>query len=117
MSEELKSCPFCGSVARIDVSDFGSAMVYCTAEELAVDCPVNPETGFHDNVAAAIAAWNTRPLESANEERIKALEEALRGVIDVGKPARGMFELWSEWDLRVRAYDKARAALAEEKKP
>ena len=60
MSEELKSCPFCGSMAKTDLSDFGSAMVYCGAQDSGIDCPVNPETGFHDSIESAITAWNTR---------------------------------------------------------
>ena len=60
MNEELKPCPFCGSKAKTDLSDFGSAMVYCGAEDNGVECPVNPETGFHDSRESAIAAWNKR---------------------------------------------------------
>ena len=75
MDEGLKRCPFCGSKAKTDLSDFGSAMIYCSAEEVGVDCPVNPETGFHDTMEHAITAWNTRP-EPSTEAMRKALEAA-----------------------------------------
>lgn len=61
MSDEIKPCPFCGSKAETDLSDFGSAMVYCNAGALNIECPVNPETGFYDSIESAIAAWNMRP--------------------------------------------------------
>ena len=64
--DALKACPFCGSNGKLDLSDFGSAMVYCSAESISVDCPVNPETGFHDTQEQAIAAWNTRTEQDAN---------------------------------------------------
>ena len=69
--QELKPCPFCGSQAKSDLSDFGSAMVYCGAEDVGVDCPVNAETGFHDSMESSIAAWNTRPADTLTEARVR----------------------------------------------
>ena len=113
METKPSPCPLCGLTDELTIDTLGDPEDWFIECER---CRIGTHAIFRGR-EATITAWNTRPLESANEERIKALEEALRGVIDVGKPARGMFELWSEWDLRVRAYDKARAALAEEKKP
>jgi len=79
---ELKPCPFCGSKAKHDLSDFGSAMVFCTAEELGVDCPANsPETGFHDSLDSAVTAWNTR----AAERSLDAKAEAFDGLVEVAQ--------------------------------
>ena len=72
--QELKPCPFCGSQAKSDLSDFGSAMVYCGAEDVGVDCPVNAETGFHDSMESSIAAWNARPADPLTGELVEALE-------------------------------------------
>ena len=75
--DALKACPFCGSNGKLDLSDFGSAMVYCSAESIGVDCPVNPETGFHDTQEQAIAAWNTRTPDAAILESHRELVRIL----------------------------------------
>ena len=66
MSEELKSCPFCGSDGLIQKeSDGGSMFVYCDGPGCWVSLGENydrdamPDHAFYDE-DAAIAAWNTR---------------------------------------------------------
>lgn len=60
---ELKSCPFCGGSAEIDLGDDGDGpfAVMCRNN----DCLVNPEFLNPDSRADAIAAWNRRVTQEA----------------------------------------------------
>jgi len=76
MSEaKLKPCPFCGHAAKHDLSDFGSAMIYCGTQDSGEECPINPESGFHDSMDTAASAWNARPVEEALLAALKAWKE------------------------------------------
>jgi len=59
MSEELKSCPFCGGEAEIIQNDIG-LFIGCFHE----DCPIGPATSTYVDgyatEAEAVAAWNAR---------------------------------------------------------
>ena len=62
MSEELKSCPFCGGAANIKVATYakGKYLVECSSE----DCPQYTV----DTKTVAIKAWNTRAEPKLNHE-------------------------------------------------
>lgn len=62
MSEELKSCPFCGGAANIKVATYakGKYLVECSSE----DCPQYTV----DTKTVAIKAWNTRAEPELNHE-------------------------------------------------
>ena len=61
MSEELKSCPFCGGEAEIIQNDIG-LFIGCFHE----DCPIGPATSTYVDgyatEAEAVAAWNARAM-------------------------------------------------------
>jgi uncharacterized membrane protein len=47
------------------------------------------------------------------DQQVRVLREALQTLVDQGEPLRYQFELWSNWQPRVREWKQARAALAE----
>jgi hypothetical protein len=104
MSEALLPCPFCGSKAKQDLSDFGSAMVYCSAESIGVNCAVNPETGFHNTQEQAIASWNTRADAVLRASHARMVEVVERMLSD---------DFLKDYHTRWRVFIQARAALAE----
>ena len=71
MSEALKSCPFCGIEADVaHANDLSYFYAYCANE----DCEIQPEGGMRDTEKDAVAAWNTRPVEDALVEALKAYD-------------------------------------------
>jgi hypothetical protein len=93
----LKSCPFCGAGAVADETSVG-AFVYCPNEE----CFIQPETGAFQNVADAVAKWNTRtPLQGELQEPSEAMEALLA--------SRGML-LWYRREAPVE-YQPAAGAM------
>lgn len=63
MSEELKPCPFCGSTrVTFGIKD----VCVCISE----GCPLSMKSMSRND-------WNTRPIEDAQDKRIKELEDAL----------------------------------------
>lgn len=60
MSEELKTCPFCGGEAVLEGAG-NDWIVYCANIETedGRGCTFEPESGFMPK-DKAIAAWNTR---------------------------------------------------------
>lgn len=68
MTENLKSCPFCGSNAEFNSDEFGEG-VDCKS------CGATLRNGVYGEYGRklASAAWNTRPLEDAIQ---KELDEA-----------------------------------------
>jgi hypothetical protein len=55
---ELKSCPFCGSDAKIDNNGNGSYWGKCENDECLC------QLGCEDNYEDAVAAWNTRNINT-----------------------------------------------------
>lgn len=75
MTDEIKTCPFCGSKRRPRVVFEGSWFGMCR------DCSSAGPPG-HGTIAEAIAAWNRRSTPTTDEikdavKRVKELEEAL----------------------------------------
>lgn len=75
MSEELRSCPFCGHRPYSIDYDEGSAKGF-SIECHNRDCPADGVEVHADAKADAIAAWNRR----APDAQIEALKAALRGM-------------------------------------
>ncbi|MCD8139307.1 MAG: Lar family restriction alleviation protein [Planctomycetaceae bacterium] len=81
MSEELKSCPFCGGKAGIEAYSFGQYSVQCHA--------CREETGRYSGMEVAIAAWNRRTPEPGtsvvrwveNDGTYETLSERYRKII------------------------------------
>ena len=66
MSEELKACPFCGQPVTLEGNRF-----------VCGGCG-NPNWYFEpEHEAAAIAEWNSRPIEAAQAAEIKRLRTTL----------------------------------------
>lgn len=74
MTENLKSCPFCGSNAEFNSDEFGEG-VDCKS------CGATLRNGVYGEYGRklASAAWNTRPLEDAIQ---KELDEAREDNVD-----------------------------------
>jgi len=71
MSEELRPCPFCGSMPVIEkTGDVVCANTDCIVLASAIAYGVG-------DTPVAFAAWNTRPVEDALRARISELEAAL----------------------------------------
>ncbi|EGQ7810309.1 hypothetical protein I6Y99_004350 [Vibrio parahaemolyticus] len=93
---ELKPCPFCGEIPTHQViPQFGTISGY---EIIRCD---NCDITFH-----CADDWNTRSgAEAPLNERIKQLESALRGVLNIvedstgaeGYPSLGEFTEWNEF--------------------
>lgn len=67
MSEELKKCPFCGGDAKLDDHVFA----HCDNSGCGA-----AQWLFH------VKTWNTRPIESALQQRIGELEAQLKNIVD-----------------------------------
>jgi len=63
VSEELKSCPFCGGKAQVYGSENES--YYWVGCE--TGCDVNPQTAVHKTKSEAIKVWNKRVTEKNSE--------------------------------------------------
>lgn len=84
MTENLKSCPFCGSEAEFNSDEFGEC-VCCKSCSATVHNGVYGEEGRK----LASADWNSRPIENELAEKIEKLErenarlrEALGVILD-----------------------------------
>ena len=62
MSEELKSCPFCGGKAIVDTDD-KFAWVHCVNCDSGTAGWRNRTLANKDSINTAIRIWNTRPEE------------------------------------------------------
>lgn len=69
---DLKSCPFCGSEAKI--TDTEPYAVECANEGCQIDGPC------HGNKAEAIAAWNRRASPAPSSDLVERLRNAMDGV-------------------------------------
>lgn len=69
MTENLKSCPFCGSEAEFNSDEFGEC-VCCKSCSATVHNGVYGEEGRK----LASADWNSRPIENELHEKIEKLE-------------------------------------------
>jgi hypothetical protein len=73
MSEELKPCPFCGGMPKVNdwtLKGITDKRCFCDNEK----CPV------YLSKTIAIDNWNTRPIEDALNARIAELEEERRWI-------------------------------------
>ena len=64
---ELLPCPFCGGEAKVCRGIYGSWFVRCANDYKNManhGCYVSPTTTAKDTEAEAIAAWNTRAVET-----------------------------------------------------
>lgn len=69
MTEELKSCPFCGSEAEFNSDEFGEG-VCCKS------CGATIHNGVYGEYGRKLASadWNARPIENELAEKIEKLE-------------------------------------------
>ena len=73
MSDELKPCPFCGSIPEVHYDNDGTRIIRCANTE----CAGLYWEDFDD------ITWNTRPIEDAlraKNAQLRAALEAVRGV-------------------------------------
>ena len=87
MTENLKSCPFCGSEAEFNSDEFGEG-VCCKS------CGATMRNGVYGECGRKLASsdWNARPIENELNEKIKKLErenkrlrEALESILDAAQ--------------------------------
>ncbi len=76
MGNELRQCPFCGTIAvsstfSIDVYNWYEENVHCEECRCSIAHP------------QAITIWNTRPAEDALQAEIERLKEALKGMCEL----------------------------------
>ena len=69
MTENLKSCPFCGSEAEFNSDEFGEC-VCCKS------CGATIHNGVYGEYGRKLASadWNARPIENELNEKIEKLE-------------------------------------------
>jgi len=106
---ELKSCPFCGGRADTELSDFGSAMAYCTND----DCDIHPDTGFHDSRETAIAIWNTRASDALLAERDAEIAEKAAQLADARAQIESLVSLQAAMRVNIEAKQQLIDSLAE----
>ena len=70
--EELKPCPFCGGIGKLQSSGYGDRAVYCTS------CRAATMRWYRDKPRAT-TAWNTRPDSWISVE--DRLPEGAKGVL------------------------------------
>jgi hypothetical protein len=74
---DLKACPFCPSVGAPPYK-YGNGDYACGCEDFR--CDVDGPAG--STPGEAVDAWNNRPIEDALQQRIAALEAALRTCLE-----------------------------------
>ena len=79
MSEALKPCPFCGRTCNLVVDCLSGDDWFVSCEE-DLKCRMSLHA-VHPTKEAAISAWNTRPVEDALVEALKAAEVMLRALL------------------------------------
>ena len=84
MTEEVKSCPFCGGTANIAKGkiEFWAYCPHCGAQ-----------TELYETEKEVAKAWNTRQIESAQAAEIARLRgniEAIKKIVD--KPPLSIYE-------------------------
>ena len=73
MTEEVKTCPFCGGEAKC-IEFYGLYHVICCNCHIAgKDCSTRE---------SAVSAWNTRPIEDLKDDENARLQEALEVILD-----------------------------------
>ena len=99
MTENLKSCPFCGSEPVMLGEDDGMYQVVC------MNCAANIDNYDYEKEVAA-KKWNNRPIEDELNEKIEKLEREnhiLR--LDLEEIARGFdvdgFDYTREGMMRI----------------
>lgn len=101
MTENLKSCPFCGSEAEFNSDEFGEG-VCCNS------CGASLSNGVYGEEGRKLASadWNARPIENELVEKIEKLEREnhiLR--LDLAEIARGFdvdgFDYTREGMMRI----------------
>ena len=118
MSEELRPCPFCGTLPRANTWIFrgiSETRYFCPNQE----CPLSVR-------AVTLERWNSRPIEDELQKRIAELEEAIKGhdpfeefppkergfecsVVVLGKfEYEDEFTPFTNWDLCVYWFDEER---------
>ena len=87
MTENLKSCPFCGSESEFNSDEFGEC-VCCKS------CGATIHNGVYGEEGRKLASadWNARPIENELNEKIEKLErenkrlrEALESILDAAQ--------------------------------
>jgi hypothetical protein len=110
---ELEPCPFGGGEGRLMRGE-KYWRAYCEGSP----CPTDPMTAGHLTEAEAIAAWNTRVIQSSNAGLVEALR-TIEGRVDY---AIGMYHDATRWGsedgpdgegtLRDYVFAEVRQALA-----
>jgi hypothetical protein len=95
---ELKNCPFCGEMPEIKYYNIlGKYEVQCVNRR----CPTT-SAGFHEE--EAVTYWNTRPIESAIQQRIDELEKQNRWILvseRLPKRYNDVLVIFSDLDMDV----------------
>ena len=80
MTENLKSCPFCGSEAEFNSDEFGEG-VCCKS------CGATMHNGVYGEEGKKLASadWNARPIENELEAENARLREALEVILDAAQ--------------------------------
>ena len=121
MSEELKPCPFCGGMPKVNdwtLKGITDKRCFCDNEK----CPV------YLSKTIAIDDWNTRPIEDALNARIAELEanieilkdqqrEARNILIDKNLQIDSLYEEGYKLQQRIAELEAENAALKAEPKP
>ena len=98
MSNELKSCPFCGETDWLRVVSVGSLTADMPSRPYAVVCRHLDCELVHGPVAygqvASVAAWNTRPAEASLTIRAAALADDNERLKEALRP----FAQFAEWN-------------------
>lgn len=138
MMEELKSCPFCGSPAKIVDTWCGTneIAICCSGDKLPIKsfgCPASNDEqdeqgGFSfscygkDHLEKLIEQWNSRPIEDALTETIaekdKEIKKLEQNVMDVRRVDRDAIEGWQNAFIKTRdekdaEIERLRGALKE----
>ena len=109
MSEKLEPCPnpWCLFPDSVTVESMSRGPAYVACRCGVKTHSVGWELGEKKAERQAIKLWNTR-----SDPQREAMRSALKAIVAVGPPVRGVDELWSSWQARkFAAYELARAAL------
>jgi hypothetical protein len=110
---KLKPCPFCGDLPRTQRNREGGLFIFSGGGNCEVTAEIEAETEMEDQ--EAIRLWNTRPVEDALVEALKAALPHMRnlhtedayGECGNGPLAECRCGLSDDYDLAIKALAKA----------
>jgi hypothetical protein len=76
MSEQLKACPFCGSMPVVNAEKY-NGRIYEWVHCINRNCAIVSEGEHYDDLSIELSDWNNRPIEDLLSKQLKVTMGAL----------------------------------------